>query len=75
MVIRSLIVACVLMLAACASAPPKPCPAPDNRAECATFQQIDVACTDVLTDATAKAILAYDKAGEAACGWKPRPCR
>jgi hypothetical protein len=27
--------------------------------------------TDVLSDATAKAILAHDQAGEKACNWKP----
>lgn len=32
---------------------------------------IFVSKTDVLSDATAKAILAYDKAGAAKCGWKP----
>lgn len=71
---RSLIVAILPLLAACAAAPAK-WPPPDNRAECTTFAQIDVACADVLTDATAKAILAHNKAGKAACGWQPRPCR
>lgn len=27
--------------------------------------------TDVLSDSTAKAILAHDEAGQKACGWKP----
>lgn len=73
---RVLIVAILPLLAACAAAPTKPyCPPPDNRAECATFAQIDVSCADVLTDATAKQIVAHNKAGKAACGWKPRPCR
>lgn len=76
MVTRFAIVALLPILAACAAAPAKPyCPPPDNRAECATFRQIDIACADVLSDATAKAIVAHDKAGKAACGWKPRPCR
>lgn len=76
MVTRALIIAWLPILAACVAAPAKPyCPPPDNRAECATFQQIDVACADVLTDSTAKQILANNKAGKAACGWVSRPCR
>jgi len=76
MVTRALIIACLLILAACAAAPAKPyCPPPDNRAECVTFRQIDVACADVLTDSTAKQIVVHNKAGKAACGWVARPCR
>lgn len=76
MVTRFVVLAVLPLIAACAAAPAKQaCPPPDNRAECATFAQIDVSCADVLTDSTAKQIVAHNKAGKAACGWKPRPCR
>lgn len=38
---------------------------------CDWAEPIFVSKADVLSDATAKAILAYDKAGAAKCGWKP----
>lgn len=38
---------------------------------CDWMTPIFVSKTDVLSDATAKAILAYDKTGAAKCGWKP----
>lgn len=37
---------------------------------CDFLEPIYVSKTDVLSDATAKAILAYDKTGAAKCGWK-----
>lgn len=37
---------------------------------CDWLEPIFVSKTDVLSDATAKAILAYDKTGAAKCGWK-----
>lgn len=38
---------------------------------CDWAEPIFVSKADVLSDTTAKAILAYDKAGSAKCGWKP----
>lgn len=72
---RMPVIAAMLTLAACVSAPPPHCPKPDNTAECLTFQQIDVSCKDVLTDSTAKQIVTHNKAGKAACGWVAKPCR
>lgn len=37
---------------------------------CDWTEPIFVSKADVLSDATAKAILAYDKTGAAKCGWK-----
>lgn len=39
---------------------------------CDWLEPIFVSKTDVLSDATAKAILAYDKTGAAKCGWKAK---
>lgn len=38
---------------------------------CDWAEPIYVSKTDVLSDATAKQILAHNKAGAAKCGWKP----
>jgi hypothetical protein len=67
----------LLLLAGCASTCP-PAPAPEVVTK---TRIVDTACdwvkpiyldkTDVLSDATAKAILAHDQAGEKNCNWKP----
>ena len=41
-------------------------------AACILFKPIYVSKDDVLTDDTAKQILAHNRAGAARCGWKPR---
>jgi hypothetical protein len=38
---------------------------------CDWTKPIYVSATDVLSDETAKAILAHNRAGTAQCGWKP----
>jgi hypothetical protein len=38
---------------------------------CDWTKPIYVSSTDVLSDETAKAILAHNKAGAVQCGWKP----
>lgn len=45
---------------------------PNNDAACAAFAPIYVGKDDVLTDQTAKAILAHDQTGAKLCGWKPK---
>lgn len=67
------------LLAACAHAPTCP-PAPEPEVVTKT-RVVDTSCdwakpiyldsADVLSDATAAAILAHDKAGAAHCNWKP----
>jgi hypothetical protein len=39
---------------------------------CILFKPIFVSKDDVLTDGTAKAILAHNMTGAEQCGWKPR---
>ena len=39
---------------------------------CDWTKPIYVSSTDVLSDETAKAILAHNRAGAAQCGWKPK---
>jgi hypothetical protein len=66
------------LLAGCAAT----CPPPTQPPEVVTKTRVvDTSCdwvkpiyldkTDVLSDATAAAILAHDKAGAAHCNWKP----
>jgi hypothetical protein len=67
----------LLVLAGCAATCP-PTPAPEVVTK---TRIVDTACdwvkpiyldkADVLTDATAKAILAHDQAGAKECNWKP----
>lgn len=38
---------------------------------CLAFKPIYVSKNDVLTDGTARAILAHNETGEKKCGWKP----
>lgn len=67
----------LLVLAGCAATCP-PAPAPEVVTK---TRIVDTACdwvkpiyldkADVLTDATAKAILAHDQAGAKECNWKP----
>jgi hypothetical protein len=67
----------LLVLAGCATTCP-PTPAPEVVTK---TRIVDTACdwvkpiyldkADVLTDATAKAILAHDQAGAKECNWKP----
>lgn len=65
-----------LLLASCVTAgagkPQTACPPPDNRAMCAAFAPILVSKDDVLTDGTAKQILAHNLTGEVLCGWNPK---
>lgn len=66
-----------LLLAGCASV----CPPPTTPEVVTKTRIVDTACdwikpiyldkTDVLSDATAAAILAHDKAGAQKCNWKP----
>lgn len=39
---------------------------------CAAWRPIYVSPDDVLTDATARAILKHDRTGAKLCGWKPK---
>jgi hypothetical protein len=77
MIFRTGLALSLLTLAGCATT----CP-PAAVPEVVTKTRIvDTACdwvkpiyldkTDVLSDATAKAILAHDQAGAKACNWKP----
>ena len=51
---------------------PQPIPAKlVQQIECTAWQPIYVGGADVLTDATAKAILSHDETGQRLCGWKP----
>lgn len=64
----------LLTLAACATTQP-PEPRVVTRTVdtgCEWAKPIFVSKADVLTDDTAKAILAHNKAGAARCGWKPK---
>lgn len=42
---------------------------------CTPWRPIYPSRTDVLTDGTAKAILAHDHTGAKLCGWKPNPTK
>lgn len=57
----------LLPLAGCATkaGPGRPDP-------CAAWRPIYVSPNDVLTDATARAILDHDRTGAKLCGWKPK---
>lgn len=77
MIFRVGLVASALALAGCAST----CP-PASAPEVVTKTRVvDTSCdwvkpiyldkTDVLSDATARAILAHDQAGAKNCNWKP----
>lgn len=69
--------ALLTLLTGCATTCP-PTPAPEVVTK---TRVVDTSCdwvkpiyldkTDVLSDATAKAILAHDQAGEKNCNWKP----
>ena len=51
---------------------PQPIPAKlVQQIECTAWQPIYVGGADVLSDATAKAILSHDETGQRLCGWKP----
>lgn len=51
---------------------PQPIPAKlVQQIECTAWQPIMVSPDDVLTDATARAILSHDETGQRLCGWKP----
>lgn len=74
-----LVASVAALLAGCATCPAvAPAPQPEVIAK---TRVIDTACdwvkpiyldkTDVLSDETAKAILAHDQAGAKNCGWKP----
>ncbi|MBB3011614.1 hypothetical protein [Cupriavidus alkaliphilus] len=64
------------LLAGCQTCPPAPAPEVVTKT-----RVVDTACdwtrpiyldkSDVLSDATAKAILAHNQAGAKACNWKP----
>ncbi|WP_241301210.1 hypothetical protein [Burkholderia cenocepacia] len=64
------------LLAAC-----KTCPAPSTPQVETRTKVVDTACnwtkpiyldkTDVLSDATARAVLGHNQAGAKVCGWKP----
>ena len=64
------------LLAGCETCPPAPSPEVITKT-----RVVDTACdwtrpiyldkSDVLSDATAKAILAHNQAGAKACNWKP----
>lgn len=66
----------VLVLTACSSTAPVRAPVVETRTKV-----VDTACnwtkpiyldkTDVLSDATARAVLAHNLAGSKICGWKP----
>lgn len=66
-----------LLLAGCASScPPAPVPEVVTKTRvvdtsCDWVKPIYLDKADVLSDATAEAILAHDKAGAAHCNWKP----
>lgn len=72
------LIALVLVLSGCAAPDCPPAPQPEVVTK---TRIVDTSCdwtkpiyldkTDVLSDATAKAILAYDQAGAKACNWKP----
>jgi len=69
--------ACLLALAGC----PATCPPAVDPEVVTKTRIVDTSCdwvrpiyldkADVLTDATAKAILAHDQAGAKICNWKP----
>lgn len=66
----------IALLAGCAApaCPPPPEPVTKTRivdTACDWVKPIYLDKSDVLSDATAKAILAHDQAGEKACNWKP----
>lgn len=73
-----LIGSALLALAGCQTCPKGETPAPQVETR---TRVVDTACswvkpiyldkTDVLSDATARAILAHDQAGAKVCGWKP----
>ena len=46
-----------------------------NAAACAAFGPICPSKADVLTDGTAKQILAHDKTGAKLCGWTSSTCK
>jgi hypothetical protein len=62
-----------LLLASCGTSGNAIDVKPNNDAACAAFAPIFVGKDDVLTDQTAKAILAHDKTGAKLCGWTPHP--
>jgi hypothetical protein len=72
---RSFALIALMLLSGCAMNCPTPAP------PLVQVQTIDTGCDwdaailthqgDVLTDATAKAILAHDQVGAKRCGWKP----
>lgn len=54
------------------------CAAPQVRTVtdfCTPWRAIYAEKQDVLTDGTAKAILAHDRTGAKLCGWKPNPTK
>ncbi len=67
----------VLLLAGCATTcPPQPAPEVVTKTRvvdtsCDWVKPIYLDKTDVLSNATAKAILAHDQAGAKNCNWKP----
>lgn len=64
-----------LTLAACATTPPAPEIITKTRTvdtACDWAKPIYVSKKDVLTDDTAKQIIAHNEAGAARCGWKPK---
>ncbi|WP_244120846.1 hypothetical protein [Burkholderia gladioli] len=73
---RTIGLASSLLLAACHTAPTVAPPVVETRTKV-----IDTACnwtkpiyldkSDVLSDATARAVLAHNQAGAKECGWKP----
>lgn len=67
-----------VLLMACAATECPPAVVPDTitrtrivDTSCDWVKPIYLDKTDVLSDATAKAILAHDQAGAKACNWKP----
>lgn len=69
-----LIIAGALALALACSA----CTAPQVRTitdYCTPWRPIYISTQDVLTDATARAILAHDETGAKLCGWTPRKAK